>query len=520
MRASWIPVAVVLLCAAVAAPAGEPQCTPSAAGLVGWWPGDGNPDDIVGANDGSLQGGASFATGIVGEAFAFDGVDGSILIGDADEVESTDVLTVAVWASFQEFGGPDCGPDCLPIVAKFYSSTSHLDRNSFALIETGGELLFSVADDSELAQIVTAPHDMQAGQWHHIAVVFDAGTVIFYVDGQPVGTRSVAVTSIGNSVEPLRIGGWFQDYNPTYRTFPGLLDEVQIWHRALPAGELAEIHAAGSAGVCRCIDEDGDGFGTASATLCDAGSEVDCDDGDPLVNPGVAEVCNGIDDDCDGTADEDGSGLAADTDADGVTDLCDNCVEAFNPAQQDTDGDGRGNGCDNCLLDPNPDQADLDSDGRGDACDNCVATVNPFQDDLDADGSGDACDNCPFDRNPTQSDADGDIEGDLCDFDDGLIYIRFYQPEYVEWQEEIGFASWNAYGGDWAEFLSSGVYTQTLGTNPLAVRSCDLAEPYVESVSIDAGELIFYLVTGNGAGESSLGTTSAGVARSNVAPCP
>ncbi|MFH1466898.1 MAG: putative metal-binding motif-containing protein, partial [Pseudomonadota bacterium] len=38
-----------------------------------------------------------------------------------------------------------------------------------------------------------------------------------------------------------------------------------------------------------------------SGTTADA---TDCDDTDPAVNPGATEVCNGVDDDCSGTADE------------------------------------------------------------------------------------------------------------------------------------------------------------------------------------------------------------------------
>ncbi len=49
-----------------------------------------------------------------------------------------------------------------------------------------------------------------------------------------------------------------------------------------------------------CVDLDGDGFGIGGS--CTAA--VDCDDGDPAVSPDAPEACNGVDDDCDGRTDE------------------------------------------------------------------------------------------------------------------------------------------------------------------------------------------------------------------------
>jgi len=67
------------------------------------------------------------------------------------------------------------------------------------------------------------------------------------------------------------------------------------------------------------------------------------------------EVCDGLDNDCNGQQDE---GFP-DTDGDGVKD----CLVA------DKDGDGVVDGLDNCPGIPNPPQADNDLDGTGDACD-------------------------------------------------------------------------------------------------------------------------------------------------------
>jgi len=42
------------------------SCVPPPAGLVSWWPGDGNANDIVGQNNGTLRGAATFIAGEVG----------------------------------------------------------------------------------------------------------------------------------------------------------------------------------------------------------------------------------------------------------------------------------------------------------------------------------------------------------------------------------------------------------------------------------------------------------------------
>ncbi len=82
-----------------------------------------------------------------------------------------------------------------------------------------------------------------------------------------------------------------------------------------------------------------------------------CEDGEQICDAMVAEpeTCDGADQDCDGKTDED----FADSDEDGVAD----CVD------EDDDNDGVPDEGDNCPLVPNFDQADLDLDETGDLCD-------------------------------------------------------------------------------------------------------------------------------------------------------
>ncbi|MGI8653933.1 MAG: hypothetical protein ACR2LC_01795 [Pyrinomonadaceae bacterium] len=50
-------------------PPGQFSCTPPPAGMVAWYPGDGNASDIQGGNNGTANGGVSFVPAKVAEGF-------------------------------------------------------------------------------------------------------------------------------------------------------------------------------------------------------------------------------------------------------------------------------------------------------------------------------------------------------------------------------------------------------------------------------------------------------------------
>ena len=72
-----------------------PSAIPPPAGMVSWWPGDGNAQDIVDGNHGILSGDATFTGGKVGQAFSFDGVGDLVNVGGTDNLAGS--RTIDAW---------------------------------------------------------------------------------------------------------------------------------------------------------------------------------------------------------------------------------------------------------------------------------------------------------------------------------------------------------------------------------------------------------------------------------------
>jgi hypothetical protein len=151
----------------------------------------------------------------------------------------------------------------------------------------------------------------------------------------------------------------------------------EFWcNGTMPWPQFYECPNGCADGACvpeTCTDDDDDGYAVEGGGC----GLVDCDDGDPNVNPGADEVCdNGIDDDCNGLidgddpacvvcTDGDGDGYAVEGGACGAVD-CDDTDPDVNPGEDEICDNGIDDDCDGLIDDDDSDCGGLtcfDSDG-------------------------------------------------------------------------------------------------------------------------------------------------------------
>jgi hypothetical protein len=271
----------------------NPNCVSPSTNAVGWWPGDGNVYDLAHTNFGSLHGGVTYKSGVVGQAFSFDGSTGYIQITNNSDLNPTNALSIESWIYLNEFDGNhsiirkdgECGNrQFLLTVGPNQKFRAHIGITNGTYYWTDGATT------------------VNPKTWYHVAMTYNAASngLILYVNGAVDATASATGSSI-TTTEPIYIGG---DPYPgcSQYYFPGLIDEPTLYNRALSGTEISAIYSAGCAGKCK-VDTDNDGLTDLQEAFLGT---------DPN-NP--------------------------DTDGDGLTDGDEVFLYHLDPTKQDTDGD-------------------------------------------------------------------------------------------------------------------------------------------------------------------------------------
>jgi len=198
---------------------------PDGAGLVAHYALDGNANDGSGNGfNGVVNGDPVYGDGVEGQAISLDGVDDFVVI-DSVGISGAAARTIAGWAKADTTSITDW-TDVFGFTGASVDG-EHFDIQAVGTTTTTTAGYYGLHRHGWEQDIV--PIDLE---WHHLAATFDGTTVSWYGDGRPLGSEVVSnVATPGN----VRIGK--REDNDNF--FPGSVDEVRIYDRALSAEEIA-----------------------------------------------------------------------------------------------------------------------------------------------------------------------------------------------------------------------------------------------------------------------------------------
>jgi Concanavalin A-like lectin/glucanases superfamily/HYR domain len=228
----------------------EPHCATPPANMISWWTGDSTADDLLGANNGSAENGATFTDGKVDEAFSLDGDDDFIAVPDAASLNfGTGNLSIDAWVLTSNAMGIQ------GIVDKRAEPSAGV-FTGYALFTSDGNLGFQLGDGVSTTDFASMKN-VADGEFHHVAVTLDRTSAAggrLYVDGVVALTFDpTGVTGSATNAVELRIGKSSDNIAAVLGQFAGLIDEVEIFDRALTSIEVRSIFNADTLGKCKCI---------------------------------------------------------------------------------------------------------------------------------------------------------------------------------------------------------------------------------------------------------------------------
>jgi hypothetical protein len=233
---STLSIALLASVLALAPSASAAVCTDTAAGQLARWPGDNSTAEVAHGRNGTLVGDTTYAAGKVGQAFSFDGVGDTVTVSDNRDWTLDGDFTIDTWVNFNGVGGD-------------IAFIGHDEAQGFfpkwLLWRKGtGELSFHINTGATSVDAVSYAWSVGTGQWYHVAVTRAGNTFTLYVDGASVATATDA-TAIPDAAAPVTLGSAESDFH-----LNGLLDEPEIYQRALSSTEVKAIYDAGTNARC------------------------------------------------------------------------------------------------------------------------------------------------------------------------------------------------------------------------------------------------------------------------------
>jgi len=196
-------------------------------------------------NDGSVYGATWSSDGKYGGAFEFDGVEGGILIDDADEFDFNE-FSINVWINPLNITPPDNDE----IIDKRTSDT----WSWYLRLEEDGHIDFNIINSTGGSVLLTTTDTISSG-WIMVTAIMNGTHSLLYIDGTLNSTPLPFQGTVRITDDNITIGA--QEYlGDFYHMFNGTIDEVRIYNRSLSATEIEELYNNSVAGRNMNLDDE------------------------------------------------------------------------------------------------------------------------------------------------------------------------------------------------------------------------------------------------------------------------
>jgi hypothetical protein len=212
-----------------------PSYVPTA-GLVGWWPFNGNANDESGnGNNGVLMNGVTLCpdrNNNLNNAYNFDG--------------NNDYIQTPINSNYNNYSfSAWINPNIISQMYLFGNDDEASSGKSMYLTNSGGLSIYNChpipsSNCYVIQSAVTASNTIVSNIWTHVLASVNSGTVTYYVNGINVGQ--------GNGVEIFGINWVIGAKGNLFTQLPfnGKLDDIGVWDRALTDCEIQKLYNAGA----------------------------------------------------------------------------------------------------------------------------------------------------------------------------------------------------------------------------------------------------------------------------------
>ncbi|MDA2936242.1 DUF2341 domain-containing protein [Patescibacteria group bacterium AH-259-L05] len=214
-------------------------------GLIGHWTFEQYSvlDSSDNTNTGTPNNGATTAGGKFGNACSFDGTNDYINIPDHNSLKPT-TMSIAMWLKLTSDPNCDANNNWRSILYK--GGICCTSTGYDVLMEQARTIVFDTGDGA--SQRWNTGQALPIGSWQHVVLTYESSTGVkrVYIDGVDRGSITHPANPITANTSALRISNSSSSCPNGSGNFPGLMDDIRIYNRALSGSEAYQIYKVGA----------------------------------------------------------------------------------------------------------------------------------------------------------------------------------------------------------------------------------------------------------------------------------